>query len=277
MRMLANSQAWQAHLQLEFAQREGRTVLTQRKHSGPLVVQKPFYPADGVCHVYLLHPPGGLVGGDQLELQVLCQTHSQVLLTTPAANKFYRSLGERAVIKQIFKVEEKACLEWLPQETILYSGCQADMRTEIQLSSGSNFIGWEILCLGRPAAKEQFTSGLCRQNIELWRDDQPLVIERTRLHGDSEAIKAVWGFAGYDVGATLIATSVDASLLVAVRAIKADVQRALTSATLIDDVLICRFLGEQARQALDYFQRVWACLRPSVIGRAAIPPRIWAT
>ncbi len=277
MTMLASKQHWQARLQLEFAQRAGRTVLAKRMHSGPLVVQKPFYPGDGACHVYLLHPPGGLVGGDQLELQVLCQTHSQVLLTTPAANKFYRSLGERATIEQVLKVEANASLEWLPQETILYSGCQAGMRTVIQLASAAHFIGWEILCLGRPAAKEQFAAGVCQQNIEVWREGQPIVIERARFHGGSDVLQAAWGFAGYDVNATLIATPADTKLLDTVRAIEVDTQRALTSATLIDDVLICRFLGAQARQALDYFQRVWTSLRPEVIGLVASPPRIWAT
>jgi urease accessory protein len=277
MTLLASATTWPARLQLEFASRAGRTVLTKRTHHGPLVVQKPFYPGDGACHVYVLHPPGGLVGGDQLELQVLCQTHSQVLLTTPAASKFYRSLGERATIAQDLKVETEASLEWLPQETILYSGCQAGMRTTIQLAPGARFIGWEILCLGRPAAKQPFAAGVCQQSIEVWRDGCPIVIERARLHGGSDVLQAAWGFAGYDVSATLIATPVDARLLDAVRAIEIAAPQALTAATLIDDVLICRFLGAQARQALDYFQRVWTCLRPEVVGLIASPPRIWAT
>ncbi|WP_455200705.1 urease accessory protein UreD, partial [Kaarinaea lacus] len=84
---------WKAQLTLGFEKRNHRTVVANRKHVGPLVIQKPFYPEGAPCHIYLLHPPGGLVGGDQLTLNVDLNKESHVLITTPGAAKFYRSAG----------------------------------------------------------------------------------------------------------------------------------------------------------------------------------------
>ena len=60
------NQTWKAKLELGFKGREDKTYVSHRKHLGPLVIQKPFYPEGEVCHVYLIHPPGGIVGGDEL-------------------------------------------------------------------------------------------------------------------------------------------------------------------------------------------------------------------
>ena len=85
--MRAAHSSWQARLELGFRATAGRTVLAHRRHVGPLVVQRPFYPEGGICHVYLLHPPGGVVGGDTLELQVQADADSHALITTPAATR----------------------------------------------------------------------------------------------------------------------------------------------------------------------------------------------
>ena len=70
--MTAAATAWPARLNLSFAERAGRTVLTGQRHSGPLLAQKPFYPEpNGCCHIYLIYPPGGIVGGDELSLNAM--------------------------------------------------------------------------------------------------------------------------------------------------------------------------------------------------------------
>ena len=121
--MVANKN-WRAHLVLKFSGRDDKTIVSHRQYQGPLVIQKPFYPEDDVCHVYLLHPPGGVVGGDQLTLDVEVNREGHALITTPAAGKFYRSAGSLAQLKQTLVVKAKSTLEWLPQETILFSGCE---------------------------------------------------------------------------------------------------------------------------------------------------------
>ena len=92
----SSQDAWKAHLSLGIVQTSARTVLKSRSHVGPLAVQRPFYPEGDVCHVYILHPPGGVVGGDELAIHINAATGSHALVTTPAAGKFYRSDGRTA-------------------------------------------------------------------------------------------------------------------------------------------------------------------------------------
>lgn len=269
--------SWQARLQLEFSRQQQRTVISRREHRGPLVIQKPFYPGDGVCHVYLLHPPGGVVGGDQLELQVQALDNTRVLITTPAATKFYRSGGATAGLQQHLHVADGACLEWLPQETILYNGSDVQLQTCITLAPTARFIGWEIICLGRPAAGETYTNGECQQRFELWRDHEPLVIERTRLRGNDVSLNTRWGYHGSPVSATLLASAVSQQQFNQLREQVASALNEHGSLTWINGQVIARYLGGQAREALAYFQKLWQILRPMVIGVDASSPRIWAT
>ncbi len=271
------AQGWQARLALGFERRGARTVLARRHHYGPLVVQRPFYPEAGVCHMYLLHPPGGVVGGDQLTVEVQCAAGGEALITTPAATKFYRSAGAVAVQEQRLSVAAGARLEWLPQETIAFAGSEVDTITRVDLEDGAAFAGWEILCLGRPASGESFERGRVVQRLEVWRAGEPLLLERTRVDGAGPMQAATWGLAGLSVSATLVATPVDGDALAAVRAgVSVDGDERF-GATLLDDLLVCRYLGRHAERARTVFERAWTVLRPALAGRPACPPRIWRT
>jgi urease accessory protein len=268
---------WEAQLELGFEARAGRTVLVRRTHRGPLVVQRPFYPEGGVCHVYLLHPPGGVVGGDQLTVNANVESGGQALITTPAAGKFYRSCGPTATLRQLLRVQSGSALEWLPQETILFAGCQLNMATRVELAADARFIGWEVLCLGRPAANESYSTGACRQRFELWRDGEPILVERALLQGESPMLAAPWGLAGRSVTGTMVATSAGKVQLELVREAVHGRDDDLFSATLLGDVLLCRFLGRQAEAARECFAAAWTAIRPSLLQRQACVPRIWNT
>ncbi len=273
----AGPAGWPARLALRFEQRGRRTVLARRRHEGPLAVQKPFYPEDEVCHVYLLHPPGGVVGGDRLSIEVETGNDAHALITTPAAGKVYRSAGPASVQEHHLTVAPGAALEWLPQETILYAGCHAMLATRIALAPGARFIGWEILCLGRPAAGERFDAGSCRHYIELWCEAEPLLIERSTIIGGSEALRAPWGYAERTVSGTFLATPADQTMLAAVRAAVTAEGDDLFGATLLDTALLCRYLGDSAEAARQCFTDAWRAVRPALLGREAEPPRIWRT
>lgn len=265
---------WTARLELEFARRDAQTYLARRRHIGPLVVQRPFFPEPGVCHVYLVHPPGGVVGGDDLTVEVCARAAAHALLTTPAATKFYRCEARPAQQQQILTLED-ATLEWLPQETIFYPGAHVRSDTIVKLSRASRFIGWELPCLGLPARGEQFDRGRLQLNTELWIDDRPRLLDRLRIDGDSPARTAVWGLAGFDALGTLLAYPADRAMLEQVRALA---HRGVElAATLVDEVLVCRALGAQAADVKRVFLSIWQTLRPSLLGRTAHAPRIWAT
>lgn len=269
---------WHAQLDLEFASDGAATRLCARRHRGPLQVQRPFYPeADGTCHVYILHPPGGVVGGDRLDVNVTLARNARVLITTPAAGKIYRSERPIAHLAQRLHVAPGAVLEWLPQETIYFSGAQAHSHTRVDLAADAGFIGWEIACLGRPAAQEQFAAGAVRAGLGLWRDGVPLYIERAHFHGGDSALMARWALDGCSVTGTLLAIARDAELVRALRTelatFPAPDRFAVTQA---DDVLVVRYLGHSAQTARQGFARAWCAIRAQRYGRAAHLPRVWA-
>ena len=272
---------WRARLALEYERRTvhgiERTVLAARRHDGPLVVQKALYPeGDEVCHNIIVHPPAGIVGGDSLEVDASVGAHGHALLTTPGAAKWYRSAGAWAQQRNVFTVGEGACLEWLPQETIVFNGALARLNTEIQLAAGASYTGWEVLCLGRGSG-EAFERGQCRASISVKRGGKLLWIERAGIEAGGSLTRSAAGLGGRTVSGTLIvvAENVDGIDLNACRELTA--KAGDTAVTRLPGVLVARYLGESSEAAKQYFVSLWACVRPVVAGRAAVVPRIWNT
>ena len=269
--------SWKAQLSLGFEKRNHHTVVAYRKHTGPLVIQKPFYPEGAPCHIYLLHPPGGLVGGDQLTLNVHLNDQSHVLITTPGAAKFYRSAGPVAEQTQTFNVGNDSLLEWMPQETIVFDQSNASIQTQINLEHNAKFIGWEIVCLGRAASKEKFKTGNLQQKLQLSINDKPAFIERALFQGKSQLLSAPWGLANQPTVGTMIITPADKQLVDKIREYVIPESHELFSVTAMDNVLVCRYLGPQAEAAKRLFSKVWQMVRPHIQKIEACPPRIWNT
>ncbi len=263
--------SWKAELSLGFRYEEPRTVLAKKRFTGPLVVQKPLYPeGDAVCHAIVVHPPAGIVGGDQLSLRVTVEPRAAVLLTTPGASKWYRSAGPWASQKLRFEVD--GSLEWLPQESIVLDGALADIECEVNLGDDASYLGWEILCLGR-GAEDRFSTGRIELRNKIYRNGKPLWRERGAVNAGGRLMHSPAGLGGQSVCATLItaAPAIDRNIVPACRAV-ADV-----AVTLLPGVLIARHLGDSSELAKRRFGELWQILRPAILGRAAQTPRIWRT
>ncbi len=285
MQAAAIAHGWCAKLDLVLERgHRGRTRLARNRHQGPLCVQRPFYPdPDGRAHVYLIHAPGGVVGGDSLETRVVLRERARALLTTPAATKFYRSPVSVSRLKQDFQVEADAILEWLPQETILFDGSNSELATRVELAPGARFAGWEILCLGRTASGEHFDRGVLRQSFEIWRAGVPLLVERLRLDARDSLQHTNAGLAGQPVlgvfALVLGSRQTEAqALLDRVRAkmpeLRIDEHFSITA---LRDLLVCRYLGPRTETARRCFERAWSILRPALLDAEARAPRVWAT
>ncbi|MCG6965851.1 MAG: urease accessory protein UreD [Chromatiaceae bacterium] len=269
------TQGWQAGLQLGFRAQGRRTVLAERRRHGPLAVQRPFYPEGEVCHVYLLHPPGGVVGGDELAIRVQLGQGSQALLTTPGATKFYRSAGRRARQTQHLQVAAGATLEWLPQENIFFAGARVTLDTRVELHRDAHLALWEIHCLGRPVIGESFDSGHIDSRLALLRDGIPVLLDRQRIAPDNRARLSL--MAGCAVGGTLLISHAGQDDLAACRELLFAGGSDYTGATLIDDILLVRHLGDSTETVRRLFTEIWQTLRPGTLGRSPNVPRIWAT
>ena len=263
---------WEASLELGFEPRGARTVLKHRRQRGPLAVQRTFHPEGDICHLYLLHPPGGVAGGDRLCIDITLSPGSSALVTTPGATKFYNSIGPAAHQLQRFSVDA-GCLEWLPQENIFFPDAAVELKTEIDLYGEASYIGWEFHCLGRPVIGERFDEGHVLFSTRLSRDGKPLLLERLDVDGSSLSGKAT--LREQPVVATLVATGAGREVIDRVREVTSET--AGTGVTLLGDVLVCRYLGDSTEQARKLFVSVWQAIRPMLIGKVAVQPRIWAT
>ena len=272
----ANNFGWTGRLDLKYGVKKGRTILIGNSHSGPLMVQKPLYPEDDVCHTCILHPPGGVVGGDRLEIDVKVDRGASALITTPGATKFYRSSGKTAVQDQRLTVADQGMLEWFPQENILFPGAKTCIRTRIELAPTALFIGWEILCLGLPVNNEPFTIGRADTTLALNRDNRPVFLDRLRVKNKDDPT-APAGLRGFPVCATFLATTDNGKLLEPLRSLACREEKALFGVTLMDGLLVARYLGFSTFAARALFIAIWQQLRPHIAKRVACPPRIWAT
>ena len=273
---------WEAMLELHFAQQDNHeTLLAHRLHKGPLVVQKPLYPEGrAVCHVILLHPPGGVAGGDSLSVNVTTGAGSHALMTTPGAGKWYKSNGSRASQSLHFRIEKGSIFEWLPQETILFDGAEAHWQTRIELEEDACYMGWEIVCFGRSASGEKFTQGSLRQKTEIFSKGKRIWGEYASIKAGDKLLASPAGLAGKTVSATflLAGTLISDELLKALRAIELENSgEPVSGITRIGVMVAIRYLGNSTEAARQYFVAVWSLLRPAVSGRDASLPRIWNT
>jgi len=274
---IPENKGWQAKIDIRFAWHTKKTVLASLKQLGPLRVQRPFYPEQDVCHVYLLHPPGGVVGGDRLDISVQSDEHSHALITTPGSTKFYRSAGDFAHVNQQLTVKQDSILEWFPQENILFPGAKIKVQTEIHLQENASFIGWDINCLGRPVNKELFDNGSLDAVLRVYRNEKPLLIERQRVF-KQEHLSASAGLHEYPISGIFLCSDCEETHVeqarIIVEQLKTDFPIGIT---LIDGFLVLRILGHQTEAIQEIMIAVWQYLRPLITNKPAMLPRIWST
>ena len=274
----AEAEGWSAALDLRYERRESRTVLAARAHHGPLRVQRPLYQeGEGVCQTIVLHPPGGVVAGDRLAIDITAAPGAHALLTTPGATKWYRSIGPEASQHVRLAVGASAVLEWMPLESIVFDGACIDQELRVDLAGDARYVGWEITCFGRTASGERFTRGRLRQRTEVYQGTRPVFVEYADVEGGSGILTSRAGLAGFTVNALMLAAGFDASrdLIGALRAVPPG-EGELCGITTLPRVTIARYLGHSAHAARDWFTNLWRVLRPVMLEREAVPPRIWS-
>jgi urease accessory protein len=274
------SSPWQASLALGFERRGDSTILARRDHCGPLRVQKALYPeGPGVCHAIVLHPPAGIAGGDQLDIRIEADAASHALLTTPGAGKWYRSGGAQSSQQVHVRVGAGATAEWLPQESIVFSGAQGSMRTTIELERGACFTGVETICFGRRASGETFERGSLRLATDIRLEGRLIWRERGCIDGGSALLESPIGLAGFSVCSTVLAagTELTPETLAGCRAAGSREAGARWGVSLLPQLLVGRYLGHSAEAAREWLVQLWSMLRPAMSGFEAVAPRIWNT
>lgn len=268
---------WVGKLELNFSLKEGRSILNHNIHTGPFLVQKSFYPQDDQMtpHVYLLHPPGGLVGGDKLMLSVRLEPNSKALLTTPSSSKFYRSNGEYIFQESFFKLEENSILEWIPQSNIFFPKTKAKIKTIFILEQGARIITLDMLCFQNlnfknftdPEELDIFVNFALPHSVG-FRD-------RFRIN-ECNCIDNV--LHGFKISAVFFASPADESILKKIRKLIKSIKGVqIGGVTLLDELLVARLLGNDNQKLKELLCQMWDVARYSIIGKKVIIPRIWFT
>ena len=273
--------SWTARLSLDYRCREGRTVL-HHEHTGPLRILKSLYPeGESVCHNVIVHPPGGLVGGDELDIRVRVDAGAHGLISTPGATRFYATDDAPATQRVTLALEPGARLEWLPLETIAYPGCRANNLWRAELAGHAELLAWDVCALGLPAAGQAFTSGHFHQRLEipgLWLE------QATMDAGDTRLMDSPLGLAGQRCLGTMVLASGQALVRErrerllevareALQALPATVMAGATSPN--PNMVVIRAVAPVVEPLMAGLQQVWASMRAAAWQLKAPAPRIW--
>lgn len=270
---------WNARLEVGVALRDEASIAVHRRHSGPLRLQKALYPeGPTVAHLLVVHPPAGIAGGDRLEIDIAVGTGANALVTTPGATKWYRSDGARAAQEATLSVARGACLEWLPQENIVFDGADAQTSTSIVCERDATCIGWDIVVLGRRASGERFARGALRQDLVLSCDGRVVWRERARIAGSDALLDSPVGWNGHHVAGLFWAWGAALGDEVRERCRLATMARPDAGVTVLrDGLVVARALSGSSEDVRALFQELWTIVRPAMTGRHATMPRIWST
>lgn len=272
---------WEANIELGFSARPDKTVMSSMRFKGPMRVQRPFYPEGGPCHVYLLHPPGGMVSGDTLSIDVKVEKDAHALLTTPSAGKVYRADSSQVSQSQsvVIDVAEGAICEWLPQENILFDGANARLNTTVSLATNSSFVGWDMVSFGRQAGNLPFKHGALSQRFSVVVDGRPCLVENFKLDPELALLSSPVGLSGYTNAGNLY--FVGAGLenkLETLRGLIPEVSDSLfIAATHKPNVLVVRAFSHSAELLRNTFYHIWGAMREPVLSLSPSFPRIWST
>jgi urease accessory protein len=274
--------AWHAELKLDFALESQRTV-ARHLHQGPLRILKSLYPeGDAICHNVLVHPPGGLVGGDTLDIQVHVAEGAHGLVSTPGATRFYKSGGHPALQQVVATLATGAKLEWLPLEAIAYNDCEATNRAIFNLAPDAELITWDVTALGLPSSDMAFTQGHFQQHLEI----PGVWLEKGNIKGhDARWLNSPLGLAGqkclanlvFASGTALDAKRVEKTLEVSREVINAHALKLQAGLTCVHpQVMVLRVISPLVEPSMDLLKKVWATWRQTLWGLPNLPPRIWS-
>ena len=274
--------AWRAELKLDYT-RESQRSVARYLHQGPLRILQSLYPeGDQICHNVLVHPPGGLVGGDILDIQITVAEGAHGLISTPSATRFYKSGGQAALQQVVATLDPGARLEWLPLEAIAYNDCEATNRAVFNLAPSAELITWDVTALGLPSSNMAFTQGHFQQHIEI----SGVWLERGNIRGnDTRWLNSPLGLAGdkciaslvFASGSTIEPQRATQALEAARDVIEAHPLRLQAGITCAHpQVIVLRVMSPLVEPTMDLLKKVWAVWRHTLWNLPSTPPRIWS-
>lgn len=264
--------------QLAFRHANGSTILDKNYASDPLRMLFPTPGPADISQAVIATTSGGLVGGDQLSIGITARETAQALVTPQAAEKIYRSNGATSQISVQLRAETDAWLEWLPQETILFDQARLRRDTMVEVGPGGALFAGEMLVLGRLARGERFSTGYVRDAWKVYCDGRLVWADALLLTEDIDAVRAhPAGLDGANTIATAIFVAEDAAdrLSMARDILGSTDQSVRAGATIVNGILVMRWLSADAQALRAAFGEFWQNFRADVRALPRALPRIW--
>ncbi|MCR4376710.1 MAG: urease accessory protein UreD [Rhodospirillales bacterium] len=271
-------QGMRGRASMTFARSGDETRLKDLYQSSPLRALFPGKASGDVLSAALVTTSGGLLGGDHLDVEVKLEAAAAVQVIGQAAEKVYRSKGPDTIFDVRLEVAEDAWLEWLPQETILFDQARLRRHTCVDVAAGGAFLGAEMLVFGRAAMGETLRTGLIRDVWEVRRGAKLIWADALHLAGDlSVQLDHPAGFGGARAAATAVYVADDAAAHLAfVREVLDGAPDGVRcAATVVNGVLVVRWLAFDAQALRGAFGVYWAAMRHEVKGLPGLMPRLW--
>ena len=277
--MTSLSSNWNGVLKLTYSKRNQKTQPIQSYSQAPYKLQRPFYPqGEKICYTTILHTAGGIVGGDQLSQSIQLQPNTHAVITTAAASKIYRSNGLTASQQINLEVGEKACLEYLPRETIVFNGAEYQQQLQVNLASTATWLSWEIVRFGRSARGEQFLQGNWRSRTEIWQDGRLIWVDCPWLPAGEQVWKSPHGLGGYPLVGTLVwlGKPLSSEQITSVRNLWQETETSgEAGTTALMSGLLCRYRGNSRAEVVNWFTDIWRLLRQWDGKETPVKPRVW--
>lgn len=265
--------SWHAVLKLKFKNIQKKTILFSKKSLGPLIVQHPFYPEKKVCHTYIIHPPGGIVSGDILNIIVKLKKNTNTLFTNPSATKFYCSNRlQKSKVKINFYIEDNASLEWLPQNSIFFPNSYVDIENNFFIKNTSKIIIWETLCINDMLNNyKKLQKSFITNRTKIWINNFLFLNEKINIIEEK-----LYNFLDYSIITTLFGFPVNKNVVKLLYKFVKN-KKLMIGITLIKNLLIIKILEKNNITNQNIIQKIWKILRPEIIGEKICIPRIWFT
>ena len=263
-----------AEARFAFLRRDGATRLGPLFQRAPLRVLFP-RPAPGELPLAALcNVGGGLVAGDRVHVTATVGKGAAAIVTSQAAEKVYRSPGAAVTwIENDLMIGEGAWLEWCPQETILFDRARLRRRLTLDIAPTGRVMLGEMVVLGRLASGEVAREGFLLDRIEVRRGGCLVWLDSLRLDGVFDALlDSKAGLKDVRTFATFVYAAPDAAeRLEPAREQVGD----LGAATLVNGLLVARWLGTDPLALRRAFALFWARFRAAAAGLPPAMPRLW--
>jgi urease accessory protein len=276
---VSEGKGWAAHLALQVERQGEHTRPVLREHEGPLRLQKMLYPEGaGVCHAIVLHPPGGVVGGDTLDIQIKVGPQAHLFCTSPGASKWYRSGAIASEQSISLNVDSGGILEWLPQEAIVFDQANTRWSTKVALADHTSVaMGLEVIMLGRAASAETFLHGQLKNKLMVTCADLLVFNEQWVLNGTDPRLNSLQGLNGNACFGQLWAHGTSTQMLQSYEACLADMANGASITYLPDRLLIARAVGSGPEMVRNQLLLIWKKIRALMTGVEPTHARIWLT